>query len=100
MNIIVKDRQTIPDIALMASGSMEAAMEIAIANGRSITDDLDDGEVLVVPSVKNERVAYRYSLKKIVPATAITDAEKSECPYEGIGYMTIGADFVVAGNPR
>lgn len=94
--IIVKDRQTLLDIALQTSGSVEAVMELAIANGRSVTAVLEDGDELTVAGVADATVVNRYEINGIFPATEASDEERSAMAYEGIGFMAIENDFVVS----
>ena len=94
--ISVKDRQTLLDIALQTSGSVEAVVELALANGLSITDELADGNELATAGVAEEAVVNRYEINGIFPATEASDEERSAMAYEGIGFMAIENDFVVS----
>ena len=67
--ITVKDRQTLLDITLQTSGSVEAVMELAKQNGLSITDELSDGQVLEAVEVKDATVVERYAVEGVCPAT-------------------------------
>lgn len=67
--VMVKERQTLLDIALQTSGSVEAVMELAKQNGLSITDELSDGQVLEVKEVKDVAVVERYAVEGVCPAT-------------------------------
>lgn len=67
--IIVKDRQTMLDVALQTSGSLEGLMALSIANGRSVTDELKDGEELETVEVADATVVERYNVDGIYPAT-------------------------------
>lgn len=93
---MVKERQTLLDIALQTSGSVEAVVDLALANGLSITDELSDGQVLEVVEVKDVAVVSRYEISGIFPATEASDEERSAMAYEGIGFMAIENDFVVS----
>ncbi len=94
--VMVKERQTLLDIALQTSGSVEAVMDLALANGLSITDELSDGRVLVTAGVAEETVVERYEINGIFPATEASDEERSAMAWEGIGFMAIENDFVVS----
>lgn len=94
--VIVKDRQTLLDIALQTSGSMEAVVDLALANGLSITDELSDGRVLETVEVIDAAVVERYEINGIFPATEASDEERSAMAWEGIGFMAIENDFVVS----
>ena len=43
MEVKVKDRQSLLDMAVQTAGSMEAAFGLSAANGVSLTDTLADG---------------------------------------------------------
>lgn len=67
--IIVKNRQTLWDIALQYCGSAQAALSIARSNNIALTDTPTPGTELTVPDVINKKVVEYYSLNGIVPAT-------------------------------
>ena len=69
--IIVKDRQTLLDVAIQTSGSLEGLIALAIVNGRSVTDELADGEELQEAEVVDSNVVERYKVEEIFPATEI-----------------------------
>lgn len=98
MNALVL--QTWLDIAIQYTGSVTNAYAIAYANGgRSVTDDITPGEVLVIPSgvsILNKTVAFLES-KNIAPATGIATADLGMLnPDLGIGTMIIESTFIVA----
>lgn len=89
--VIVKDRQTLLDIAIQESGSIEAVFELAMNNGLSITELLSAGTVLnKVPVVVPEVVNY-YAINELLPASADETGILG-----GIGYWRIGYDFIVS----
>lgn len=97
MKIISKDRQCLLDLALIATGSVEGAVDIAVANGISLTSELDAGTELSIPGrVLDARVVEKYGNENVLPATEISAAERAACPYGGIGYMGIEVDFKVS----
>lgn len=65
----MKDRQTLLDVAVETSGSLEGLMELAIANGRSVTAVLEDGDELTVAGVADATVVERYAVEGVCPAT-------------------------------
>lgn len=83
-----KDRQSILDIAIQTSGSIEAIFDLALINGLSITADIRSGE-LIQTSVINKIVYDKYSVSNIQPATNINDVKSN-----GIGFFKIGS-FVI-----
>ncbi len=95
MKITVKDRQTMLDIALQQTGSLENAFDLSAKNGISLTDELKDGQILNAVNIDNEKVVRRYQVKSIIPATAIDNETKSVYP-GGIGYMAIEINFIVS----
>ena len=95
MEIKVLNGQSLFDIAIQAAGTVEAVFDIALANGISITDDLEPGTVLVVPAVLNRQVAEYYRVNNIRPATALS-AQDMEFALDGIGAWRVEYDFEVS----
>ena len=96
MEVKVKDRQSLLDMAVQTAGSMEAAFDLAAANGVSLTDTLADGQVLDTVAAENADTVRRYSVQGIQPATALSEAEMAALAQEGINFMGIEIDFVVS----
>ena len=70
MEITVQNNQSLLDIALMVSGSADAAYDIAIENGISITDKLTSGQKLTFSGTPvNKKVVDFYTINDIKPAT-------------------------------
>lgn len=91
---IVKDYQSLLDIAVQEMGSVDAAFELARLNDISITDNLVSGQVIVLPDAPaDEYIVNEFETKKLFPATA--DKEGDGSP-GGIGFMGIGIDFKVS----
>jgi hypothetical protein len=95
VEIKVLNGQSLFDIAIQAAGSVEAAFDIALANGVSITDELQPGTILVIPAVVNKRVADYYRSNSIKPATTL-GAQDVEFVTAGINYWRIEYDFEVS----
>lgn len=95
--IYPKTRQSMFDIAQEHAGSTEAAWDIAVANGLSITDDLTL-EPLQATAVLNNRIVTYYQALRHSPATAITKQEINTLlgVGEGIEFWAIEYDFVVS----
>ncbi len=72
-NIILKDRQTLWDLALQYCGDREAAFDIADINDISFTEELSAGTSVIVPDVINRRVVGHYKANNTAPATAIAE---------------------------
>ena len=96
MEVKVKDRQSLLDMAVQTAGSMEAAFGLAAANGVSLTDTLTDGQVLDTVAAENADTVRRYSVQGIQPATALIEEEMAALAQEGINFMGIEIDFVVS----
>ena len=88
-----KPRQTILDIAVAASGSAHTAIQIAIQNGLSLSDELTPGSELSVPGAEVKTVIAFFATTP-APATAIDKAEQHQLG--GIGYMGININFLVS----
>ena len=91
MEIKVLNNQSLFDIALQATGSIEAVFDIAALNGIDITDDLPVGIPLIVPKVVNRQIVEYYRVNGIIPATAL-ETEMNE----GIEFWAIEYDFIVS----
>lgn len=96
MKIKTKDRQSLPDIALQTSGSVETVFALAEKNGLAVSDPLPIGTELETAEAVSRVVVERYAAKKTQPATALTAAQTEGMPYGGIGYMAIEIDFIVS----
>lgn len=70
MKVKVKDGQTLADISIQEYGSMEAAMELARANGMSITDIPAPGsELQLQDAVYDKTMADYCRANGVSPAT-------------------------------
>lgn len=89
--------QNLTDIALRDTGNADNALEMALANGLSLTDDVAPGEIILPEDTNDvvQHVAY-YRRRNLQPATAITSADESVAPIGGIEFMGIEIDFVVS----
>ncbi|WP_461632734.1 hypothetical protein [Labilibaculum euxinus] len=95
-SVRVSRRQSLLDVAIQKSGSVLAAIDLAVKNGLSITDDLMPGESVNLVDVKNSDIKAYYEAKNIVPATAFTaDDQLVAAELEGISYWVINVDFVI-----
>lgn len=97
MKTIVLHNQSLLDIAIQHTGSVENAFAIAVANGMAVSDVLTVGSSLLIPtSVKTDNdVLYYYTTKNLQPATAIADTVVIPAG-RGIGWMQIGTNFKVS----
>lgn len=96
MEVKAKDRQSLLDMAVQTAGSMEAAFRLSEANDVSLTDILQDGQVLDTVAVENADAVHRYSVQNLQPATALSADEMAALAQEGINFMGIEIDFIVS----
>lgn len=69
----VLEGQSLLDVAIQTSGSIEAAIEMAHINGISVVDDLGVGFELQAVGVIKKPVQQYYEKRAIKPATAISE---------------------------
>ncbi len=98
--ITVLNNQSLLDIAVQYTGTIENAFKIAVANGLSLTDDLEPGAQLIIPAdvEMNSDVVNYFSAKGVQPATGLTENDLliAQTVQRGIGYMQIGKTFKVS----
>lgn len=92
-NTQVREGQNLLDIAVSKCGDVTSAFEAALMNNISITEDLVIDQNILLPDVVNEDVVDVLASEYLTPASA--DDEEAEI-LQGIGYMTIGLDFIVS----
>lgn len=80
MNVTVKDRQSLLDVAIQVLGSAEGVFALAERNGLSITDRLTDGQVLEydMGDIVDTRTAELVAARGICPATEIPSTDEKE----------------------
>lgn len=96
MESTVLHNQTILDISIQDTGNVENCFQIAVANGRSVSDELTSGmnfKGAEAPKIDEDILTY-FKAKKIHPATG-SNAEIDIPELGGIGYMRIGGNFKV-----
>lgn len=83
MKIYVAENQSVFDLAIQYLGSALAAIDIALANNISITDNLLPGQQLIIPEseYKNAEVASYFSGRNQGIATSFIDVEVNENDY-------------------
>ncbi|AOW09526.1 hypothetical protein [Flavobacterium gilvum] len=98
-NITVLSGQSLFDIAIQYTGAVINAYTIAFANGKSITDSLTVGEMIVIPdglTIAKKELDY-LTTSEILPASDITKEQQSLLdPDLGIGWMIIEETFIVS----
>jgi len=91
MQITSKQGQWLGDIAVREAGSIEAVVEMAINDDRSIVDRMGFGAFIQKPAPINKRVMNYYGINNIYPATSAEPDSLS-----GIGYMAVDITFTVS----
>lgn len=89
----VLNRQSLLDIALQETGRVEEVINIALINDLRISDDIDEGIEILMPSVKDNVVYKYYKVNNICPATSILAGSKIVTG--GIGFMGVEMDLIV-----
>ena len=96
--VTVLHNQSLFDISIRYTGTIENAFKIAVANGLSLTDELEPGAQLIIPAdveMNNDIVNY-FAGKGIQPATGFNYIESEITPeLEGISYWILNKNFIV-----
>jgi hypothetical protein len=92
-NVLVKDRETSLDIAVINSGSVEGIFELALLNNISLTKDLVSGEELIPCNILDDDAKNELISRGARPASSV-DISEGEI-LEGIGYWRLQVDFIV-----
>lgn len=88
--------QNLFDIAIEKSGSVLAAFDWALKNGKSITDSIDPGTFLITPETEYEDLSIKEYFFKRHIATDINLLESIIIdPEGGIGTMIIEDTFII-----
>lgn len=101
--ITVSERQTLLDVAVIATGSVEGAFAMAVANNLPIDYAPANGTTLQVPEIINPEVVSRYQVHHINPATAAESSTLSldiiDMPEAGtVETVAVGVDLCVFGD--
>ena len=96
--ITVLHNQSLLDLALQHTGGIESIFELAVLNGKSVTDDMTAGaSLLVEEATTNKDILAYYTAKNIQPATAFTKADEQVFErLEGISIWAINLDFIIS----
>lgn len=97
--ITVLHNQSLLDLALQHTGSIESVFELAEANALNITDDVQAGKTLVLPAetFTNKDILGYYTTKNLQPATAFSKKDEQVFErLEGISIWAINLDFIVS----
>jgi len=99
MIITALHNQSLLDLALQHTGTIESIFEFAEANSLNITDDVQAGTPLYLGEglgVRNDILAY-YTAKNLQPATAFSKEDEQVFErLEGISIWAINLDFIVS----
>lgn len=82
--VVVIALQTWLDISIQETGNVYNAFEIALANNRSLTDDLVPGETILIPTgviISDKELKY-FEARNILPATGIYITQNDYLEYE------------------
>jgi hypothetical protein len=96
--IKVKEGQTLLDIAMQETGDTSRALEIATANGVSLTTELVPGSVLSVPGPDVSKADIPVLLQQVYNVPASSDNEFGQRETEsgsGIDFWIIEQTFIV-----
>ena len=99
IKVTVSYGQTWLDIALQELGDMERAIELARLNNRSITDELQAGEELLVPDFDSQKRSIIQLFRNAANRPASGDtfiAADPDTVGEGIEFWALENDFVVS----
>lgn len=93
--IIVRNNQTILDIAIQETGAIEAVIDLMKTNGIPVTEDLETGGQLSLTLTDDQMTDLRQFFKgnNIRPATGATITDNPAL--EGIGYWLVYKNFIV-----
>ena len=99
MTITALHNQSLLDLALQHTGTIESVFEFAEANALNITDDVQAGTPLYLGEglvVRNEILGY-YTAKNLQPATDFSKEDEQVFErLEGISIWAINLDFIVS----
>lgn len=96
---VITSDQSLLDVAIQHSGSLEAAFDIAMQNDISLTDDTTPGQIVqLADEPDNADITNYYAVGNLQPATAITTEEINDTLNigEGIEFWGIEYDFIVS----
>lgn len=93
----VLHNQSLLDIAIQETGTLESLFDLALANGISITEDnLSNQDLKTESNFIDADILDYYSSKKILPATELNEEQKQTLPDNfGIGKMALESTFII-----
>lgn len=99
MIVTILHNQSLLDLALQHTGTIESVFKLAEANSLNITDEVQAGKTLVLPAeaFSNKDILAYYTAKNLQPATAFTKEDEQVFErLEGISIWAINLDFIVS----
>lgn len=93
--VIIEHNQSLLDVSIQTTGTVNNALKIAQANNISLSDKLMPGTEVIIPDgidIHTEIVNY-YVKNGLKPATDIDHYKEKELG--GIGEMEIGNNFII-----
>lgn len=82
--------QSLIDLAIQTAGSAEAAYDLVVANGFSVTDEIAPGTELKEVDILNKNVSGYFTHKNLKPATAAT---KFQTPQNRFWFIEMPIEF-------
>jgi len=91
----IEQGQSFIDKVTQQTGSFENVLEMALLNGKSITEDVVIGDILIASKVTNSYVVNFLNTQNRAPAT-LAEIKPSTLPLDvGIGEMAIETSFII-----
>lgn len=90
--------QSFIDLTIQETGSIESLVAMAVLNNRSISTELNIGQILSKSEVRNQRVVNFMAPENKKPATEVVFNEFIKEKQEGISFWAIGVDFIVSNS--
>jgi len=81
-SVIVKDGQTLFDIAMQTLGIVDMVFELAQLNGLGITDELVSGQVIALPLLKKEQENFPEPTKSVLPKIGFVFAKDGQTLFD------------------
>lgn len=92
----VLSNQSLLDIAIQHTGNIKTLFDLALQNNLSITQELKPSTVLVIGTNNaGKEIADYLRRTNEQPATGLSKTQIENLEPQGIGYMTIGFDFII-----
>ena len=89
-NISANNNQAVIDIAVQHAGSAQAIVDVCVDNNISATDNIANGQQLLISKTRNKNVVNYLKSENIKPAS-----DAAETP-AGIGVWALDVDFKIS----